>query len=327
MISGRTRLLWPRRLWRPLNASCVAAGLCWARRCMPLKRNLPLIVARATVSVSPVALMPWGSCSVRSKWVPGTKSSPPLMPGCTRLRQYLQSGANPAYADVDPTTLTLSPESVGRQITPRTRVVIATHLFGRMADMVGLRALSEQNGLALVEDCAQSHGAALNGRRAGSWGDGAAFSFYPTKNLGALGDAGAVVTSDAALARRVKNLRQYGWQDKYVVLHRGGRNSRLDELQAALLRVKLGFLDRWNAQRRAVAKCYSATLKHPDILTPPVDGDDYVAHLYVVRSARRDALRNYLKQHGVSTDVHYPLLDYQQPFLKIRLSPRSSAGQ
>ncbi len=228
----------------------------------------------------------------------------------------LAVGAVPVYADVDPATLTLSPESVGRQITARTRVVIATHLFGRMADMVGLRALSEQNGLALVEDCAQSHGASLNGRRAGSWGDGAAFSFYPTKNLGALGEAGAVATSDAALARRVKNLRQYGWQDKYVVLHRGGRNGRLDELQAALLRVKLGFLDRWNAQRRAVAKCYSATLKHPDILTPPVDGDDYVAHLYVVRSARRDALRNYLKQHGVSTDVHYPLLDYQQPFLK-----------
>ncbi len=228
----------------------------------------------------------------------------------------LAVGATPVYADVDPAKLTLSPQAVDPHITPRTKVVITTHLFGRMADVAALRALTEQHGLALVEDCAQCHGASLNGKRAGSWGDGAAFSFYPTKNLGALGDAGAVVTSDVALARRVKNLRQYGWEDKYIAPYRGGRNSRLDELQAALLRVKLGFLDRWNAQRRAVAKCYSATLEHPDILTPPVDGDDYVAHLYVARSARRDSLRDYLKQHGVATDVHYPLLDYQQPLMK-----------
>ena len=228
----------------------------------------------------------------------------------------LAVGATPVYADVDPVTLTLSPQSVEPRITPRAKVVMATHLFGRMADMAGLRALTEQHGLALVEDCAQSHGASLNGRRAGSWGEGAGFSFYPTKNLGALGDAGAVVTSDAALARRVKHLRQYGWHDKYIVSDRGGGNSRLDELQAALLRVKLGFLDRWNAQRKAIAKCYSATLEHPNIVTPPVDGDDYVAHLYVVRSRRRDALRDYLKQQGISTDVHYPLLDYQQPLLQ-----------
>ncbi len=228
----------------------------------------------------------------------------------------LAVGATPVYADVDPATLTLSPQSVEPRITPRTRAVMATHLFGRMADAAGLRALTERGGLALLEDCAQCHGASLNGRRAGSWGDGAAFSFYPTKNLGALGDGGAVVTSDAALARRVKNLREYGWRDKYIVSDRGGRNSRLDELQAALLRVKLGFLDGWNAQRKAIARCYSATLEHPDIATPAVDGDDYVAHLYVVRSRRRGALRDYLKQHGISTDVHYPLLDYQQPLLK-----------
>ena len=169
----------------------------------------------------------------------------------------LAVGATPVYADVDPATLTLSPQGVDPHITPRTKVVIATHLFGRMADVSGLRALAEKHGVALVEDCAQCHGASLNGKRAGSWGDGATFSFYPTKNLGALGDAGAVVTSDVALARRVRNLRQYGWHDKYIVSDRGGRNSRLDELQAALLRVKLGFLERWNAQRKAIAKCYS----------------------------------------------------------------------
>ncbi len=204
----------------------------------------------------------------------------------------LAVGATPVYADVDPVTLTLSPQSVEGRITSRTRVVMATHLYGRMAHMAGLRTLTERGGLALLEDCAQSHGASLNGRRAGSWGDGAGFSFYPTKNLGALGDAGAVVTSDAALARRVKSLREYGWRDKYIVSDRGGGNSRLDELQAALLRVKLGFLDRWNAQRKAIAQCYNATLEHPEIVTPPVDGDDYVAHLYVARTRRRGALRD-----------------------------------
>ena len=146
----------------------------------------------------------------------------------------LAVGATPVYADVDPATLTLSPQAVDPHITPRTKVMIATHLFGRMADVIGLRALAEKHGVALVEDCAQCHGASQNGKRAGWWGDGAAFSFYPTKNLGALGDAGAVVTSDVALARRVRNLRQYGWHDKYIVSDRGGRNSRLDELQAAL---------------------------------------------------------------------------------------------
>lgn len=228
----------------------------------------------------------------------------------------LAIGARPVYADLDPDRLTLSPQSVARHITPQTRAVIATHLFGRMADMPALRALADQHALALVEDCAQSHGASLGGRRAGSWGHGAAFSFYPTKNLGALGDGGAVLTADDDLAERVKRLRQYGWQSKYVALDRGGRNSRLDEVQAAVLRVKLRFLDQWNARRRAIAACYNEAIEHADIRTPWVEGDDYVAHLYVVRSPKRDALRTYLKQHHIATDVHYPLLDYQQPALQ-----------
>ena len=228
----------------------------------------------------------------------------------------LATGATPVYADVDSCSLTLSPESVADRVTPRTRVVIATHLFGRMANLEALRSLADRHALALIEDCAQAHGASLKGRRAGTWAHGSAFSFYPTKNLGALGDAGAVVTSDGALAERVRRLRQYGWSTKYESSDRGGKNSRLDEMQAAVLRVKLPFLDQWNAQRKAVAACYNTTLQHPDVHTPSVVGDDYVAHLYVVQCSHRAALREYLNKRTIATGVHYPLLDYQQPFLR-----------
>lgn len=225
----------------------------------------------------------------------------------------LAIGARPVYADIDDANMLLSVAATEAAITPDTSAIIVTHLYGQMADMPAFRALADKHGIALIEDCAQSHGASLQGRRAGSWGDAAAFSFYPTKNLGALGDGGAVVSGDAAVADRVRTLRQYGWEGKYRVAHGGGRNSRLDEMQAALLRIKLQKLDGWNAQRRAIADAYGAGIRHGAIRLPRPAGDDYVGHLYVIRLENRDALREYLKQHGIASEVHYPTLDYQQP--------------
>ncbi len=224
-------------------------------------------------------------------------------------------GITPVFADVNDRHLVLDAASVRAALTPDTRAVIVTHLYGRMADMASLRKLADDVGIALIEDCAQAHGASQHGRRAGSWGDAACFSFYPTKNLGALGDAGLVTCTDAALAQRVRRLRQYGWERKYVVVDGPARNSRLDELQAAVLRVCLPLLDVWNARRKEIASRYAA-VEHPGLRHPDVAGDDYVAHLYVVRTTARDALRAHLGACGIATDIHYPLLDTQQPVLR-----------
>ena len=166
-------------------------------------------------------------------------------------------GAVPVYVDIQESNLLMDVACAEKAITPKTKAIIITHLFGQLADMQPLCALAKKHGIALVEDCAQSHGATANGKRAGSFGDIAAFSFFPTKNLGALGDGGAVATSDAALAARVRSLRQYGWTTKYTVADGGARNSRLDEMQAALLSVKLPLLDGWNEKRRQIAKHYA----------------------------------------------------------------------
>jgi aminotransferase EvaB len=224
-------------------------------------------------------------------------------------------GAAPAFADIDDTDLLLDPESARAAITPRTKAIVVTHLYGRMADMPRFRELADRNGLKLFEDCAQSQGARRDGRLAGSWGDAASFSFYPTKNLGALGDGGLVATNDASTALRVKRLRQYGWDKKYVVVDAHARNSRLDEMQAAVLRAKLPLLDGYNARRREIARRYAA-VRHERIRHPAVDGDGYVAHLYVLRTDTRDALRQHLTAHGIANDIHYPLLDTQQPLLQ-----------
>ena len=227
-------------------------------------------------------------------------------------------GAKPLYADVRPGCLTLDPAAVQAALQAdaawRPAAVIVTHLYGRMADMPALAALCRQAGVPLVEDCAQAHGARLNGQSAGAWGALGCFSFYPTKNLGALGDGGALTTSDARLARRLRALRQYGWQErKYEVSLPGGMNSRLDELQAAVLLDKLPHLDAANARRRAVAARYRAALADLPGLTlplPPAESD--VAHLYVIRSPQRDALRAHLQAQGVGCDVHYPVPDHRQ---------------
>lgn len=222
-------------------------------------------------------------------------------------------GAVPVYVDILESNLLMDPARVAAAITPKTKAVVVTHLFGQLADVDAVCALAKQHGIAVLEDCAQSHGATANNKRAGSFGDIAAFSFFPTKNLGALGDGGAVVTADAALAARVRSLRQYGWTTKYTVADGGARNSRLDEMQAALLSVKLPLLDSWNEKRRQIAKRYAEKITHPVVRVPNVSGVDYVAHLYVIRCAQRDALKKHLHDHGIASDIHYPILDTQQP--------------
>lgn len=222
-------------------------------------------------------------------------------------------GAQPIFVDVDDATLTMSPTALAAVLPTRPAAIIVTHLFGQMADIEQIVQMAATAGIPVIEDCAQSHGARRDGRRAGTLGDVACFSFYPTKNLGALGDGGAVVTNKRRFAEKVRQLRQYGWSQKYEVAIQGGRNSRLDELQAAVLRVKLPHLDSWNAQRRAIAQRYNAAFQHLDVRCPPSNGDESVAHLYVLRVKNRAALAAALKAESISTDIHYPIPDHRQP--------------
>jgi dTDP-4-amino-4,6-dideoxygalactose transaminase len=223
-------------------------------------------------------------------------------------------GARPLYVDVVAKTQSMNVDCLQRELAQSpVRAVIATHLYGRLADVEAIAALCKPLGIAVIEDCAQAHGANRNGRAAGSLADAGCFSFYPTKNLGALGDGGAVTTSDTALAERLRELRQYGWDKKYQVSRAGGRNSRLDELQAALLLAKLPHLDRWNEDRRALARRYSNEVSNPRIECPQDFGADNVAHLFVVRCQDREGLRRHLEAHGISSDVHYPIPDHRQP--------------
>jgi dTDP-3-amino-3,4,6-trideoxy-alpha-D-glucose transaminase len=224
-----------------------------------------------------------------------------------------RAGAVPVLADVDAVTYTIDPEQVGRRITPRTKAILPVHLYGQTADLDTLEALAAERGLLLVEDCAQSHGARCNGRRAGSIGIAAAFSFYPTKNLGALGDGGAVVTSDDELAARARLLRNYGERSRFEhVLH--GFNSRLDALQAAVLTAKLAHLDAANERRRALARIYDETLADSPLVTPvTAPGREHVFHLYVVQSPERDSFRARLDDAGIGTAVQYPTPVHHQP--------------
>ena len=234
-----------------------------------------------------------------------------IVPGHTFIATWLavtHVGATPVPVDVHLHSANIDPALVEAAIGPRTRAILAVHLYGEPADMPALREIAGRHGLKLIEDAAQAHGARLHGERAGSLGDAAAFSFYPGKNLGALGDGGIVVTDDAELAARVRLLRNYGSRVKYEhELH--GFNSRLDELQAATLRIKLRRLDEWNGRRRAAAERYVEGLAGLDGLTLPssADGAEAVWHLFVVRHAERDAFQAQLAERGVQTIIHYPI--------------------
>lgn len=223
------------------------------------------------------------------------------------------AGATPVLVDIDAATFTMDPSRVEDALTSRTRALVPVHLYGQPADLGPLCELASRRGLLLLEDCAQAHGASYGGRRVGSWGAAACFSFYPTKNLGALGDGGAVVTRDRALAERVKLLREYGWAERYVS-HTPGLNSRLDSLQAAVLRVKLKALDTANAERARLASVYDAALAGADVTIPARGaGSTHVFHLYVVRSAARDALLRHLGAREIGAMIHYPVAVHRQP--------------
>jgi dTDP-4-amino-4,6-dideoxygalactose transaminase len=224
-------------------------------------------------------------------------------------------GARPRFVDVDDTTLLVDPVALVTALTHRTRAVVVTHLYGRLAPMRDLAEVTRRWGIPIIEDCAQAHGASRDGQCAGSYGLAGCFSFYPTKNLGALGDGGAVVTADPAFADRLRALRQYGWRRKYEVVADGGRNSRLDEMQAAMLRVRLPGLHAANAQRRAIAGTYATRIRHPALRMPPAPGSDDVAHLFVLRTPDRCGLAAALATQGIDTHVHYPVPDHRQPIV------------
>jgi len=242
-----------------------------------------------------------------------------IVPANTFIATWLavtECGATPVPVDPNIKTHNIDPALVGDAITNRTRAIIPVHLYGQPADMDPINLLAAKYGLIVIEDAAQAQGACYKGRRAGSLGHAAATSFYPGKNLGALGDGGAVLTNDDAIAEKVKQLRNYGSKVKYQH-DLAGYNSRLDEMQAAFLRVKLTVLDEWNVRRRKIADQYSKLLSGTDIILPHVpEFAEPVWHLYVIRSKMRDELKVHLEQHGVSTVIHYPVPPHQQACYK-----------
>lgn len=254
---------------------------------------------------------------------PGDEVVTTPMTAFATVLAVLRAGANPVLADIDPASASLSVDSVRRCLGPRTKAVILVHLYGQVRDMDAWQTLCLEAGVALVEDCAQSHGARWDGRPAGNFGRAGAYSFYPTKNLGALGDGGAVVTNDADLAACTARLRNYGQSERYVHPE-VGMNSRLDELQAAMLLVRLEWLDGWTAVRRTIAERYRQALANPavELLAPPQQAQSHVYHLFVVRCVRREALQAHMKAHGVQALLHYPVpVHLQQPCRDLRRDP------
>lgn len=217
------------------------------------------------------------------------------------------TGAKPVFVEVDPQTYNIDPEKIPEKITSRTKAIIPVHLYGQPAEMDEVVRIAKENDLHIVEDACQAHGAEYKGQKAGSFGDAGCFSFYPSKNLGAFGDGGAVVTNNKELADQIKMLRNYGQREKYH--HQMlGYNKRLDTLQAAILRVKLKHLEVWNQKRRENAALYTKLLSDTKLVTPYVpDHVKPVYHLYVIRSAQRNKLQNHLKNNNVSTGIHYPV--------------------
>lgn len=253
---------------------------------------------------------------------PGDQVAAPSHTAVATIAAIEMAGAEPLLVDIDPVHYTMDPAALEAALTPRTKAVVVVHLYGLAADMDAILAIAGRHGLKVVEDCAQATGATWNGARLGSLGDAGCFSFYPTKNLGAIGDGGAVVTRDAELAGRVRSLREYGWRGDRTS-HVAGVNSRLDEMQAAILRAKLPHLDADNDRRRAIAARYGAGLAgSAGLVALPVErsGARHVFHLYVVRVAGRDARLAALRERGVGASIHYPLAAHQQPAYAGRLA-------
>ncbi len=226
------------------------------------------------------------------------------------------AGAKPVLVDIDPKTYNIDPNLIEEKITKKTKAIIPVHLYGQPAEMEKINKIAKKYGLFVLEDACQAHGAFYKGKRCGSLGNAAAFSFYPAKNLGAYGDGGAVVTNSTEVAEKIRMLRDYGQKEKYHHLVRG-YNSRLDTLQAAILRVKLKKLDEWNKKRIKAAEKYNEMLNHTEAILPWVaPGRTHVFHLYVIRIKKRDEIRKYLEQKGIATGIHYPIPIHLQPSFK-----------
>lgn len=223
------------------------------------------------------------------------------------------AGATPVFADIDPETYTMDPDSFRKTITKHTKIVIPVHIYGHPADMEAIVAIAREHDLIVIEDCAQAHGAAIGDKKMGTFGDMACFSFYPTKNLGALGDGGAVITDDQKLAGKARLFREYGWAERFIS-RVPGWNTRLDELQAAILRVKLKYLDEDNAARCKLAAIYKDGLADTKLILPYVrQSVCHVYHLFVVCSENRDELIEFLRSKNIGAAVHYPVPVHLQP--------------
>lgn len=242
-----------------------------------------------------------------------------IVPANTYIASVLAITENklvPVFVEPNPLTFNLDPELARKAITPKTKAILPVHLYGQLADMPAIMKLAKEHELLVLEDSAQAHGAMIDGKKAGNWGDASGFSFYPGKNLGALGDAGAITTNDPQLAETLKALRNYGSHEKYKNLFKGV-NSRLDEIQAAILSVKLKHLDSHTELRRKVIGKYLEKVKNPAIKLPHVSHPlQHVWHLFVVRTASRSKLQDHLKTKGIQTLVHYPIPPHKQEAYK-----------
>lgn len=238
-----------------------------------------------------------------------------IVPANTYIASILaitQNQLTPILVEPDPSTFNLSVEGVRKAITGKTKAILPVHLYGRISPMKGIMEIAFEYDLLVLEDCAQSHGAIIDGQKCGSWGHAAGFSFYPGKNLGALGDAGAITTNDDNLAQVLVALRNYGSHVKYQNKYKG-INSRLDEIQAAMLSVKLKYLDDDISRRRYIAEKYLTSINHPDVILPALDAQqEHVWHLFVIKTNHRDSLKKYLDSNNVQTLVHYPLPPHHQ---------------
>ena len=272
------------------------AQYCGSRHCIGVANGLEALT---------LVLKAWS-------FAPGSEVIVPSNAYIASVLSVTQASLVPVFVEPDPHTYLLDPARIEAALTPRTKAILPVHLYGRCCSMTAINAVAHRHGLLVLEDAAQAHGAVHDGRRAGNLGHAAGWSFYPSKNLGALGDAGAITTDDDDLADRLRALRNYGSAQKYVNEY-VGYNSRLDELQAAVLSAKLPSLDAENKRRRALARLYLTGITNPAVRLPPADQiDQDVWHLFVVKHPQRDALREHLRERGIGTDVHYPIPPHQQ---------------
>lgn len=232
-----------------------------------------------------------------------------IVPANTYIASVLgitENGATPVFVEPDQ-YYNIDPDKIEQAITPRTKAILVVHLYGQACRMDKIMEIAQRHNLPVIEDCAQSHGATFNGQKIGTFGTISCFSFFPTKNMGAFGDAGAIATNDEEIAQKIRALRNYGSEKKYYNKYQGV-NSRMDEIQAALLRVKLRHIDEITAERRAIAEAYLAGIKNPNIILPQIaEGASHVWHLFVVRTDKRDDLQKYLADNGIGTQIHYPV--------------------